>query len=125
MTDMDSLTRATLDTIERFNDAFNRHDVDAVMALMTEDCLFDDTRPVPDGTAYHGADAVRERWTAFFERSPNARFETEELAAFGDRAFTRWTYHWSRDGVAGHVRGADIFRVRDGRVAEKRSYVKG
>ena len=30
-----------------------------------------------------------------------------------------------RDGTPGHVRGVDVFRVRDGKVAEKLSYVKG
>jgi hypothetical protein len=37
----------------------------------------------------------------------------------------RWVYHWVRDGVPGHVRGVDVFLLRDGKVAEKRSYVKG
>ena len=32
-----------MDVIERFNDAFNRHDVEAVMELMTEDVVFENT----------------------------------------------------------------------------------
>jgi ketosteroid isomerase-like protein len=68
---------------------------------------------------------VRAFWEAFFQRSPQARFETEELFACGERCVVRWTYHWTRDGRPGHVRGVDVFRVRDGRVAEKLSYVKG
>lgn len=115
----------TLAIIDAFNAAFNRHDVDAIMALMTEDCLFDSTRPPPDGEALTGQAAVRIFWEAFFARSPAARFETEEAFAAGDRAVVRWVYHWERDGVPGHVRGVDLFRVRGGRVAEKRSYVKG
>lgn len=125
MSATDPVSLSTIDTIDRFNDAFNRHDVDAIMSLMTDDCLFDDTRPAPDGTAYHGADAVRDRWHALFERSPHARFETEEMIAMGEHCVVRWVYHWLREGTAGHVRGVDVFRVRDGRVAEKRSYVKG
>ena len=121
----DPIAAATLDTIERFNAAFNRHDVPAVMALMTEECVFDSTRPTPDGERLVGQDAVRGFWEAFFRRSPHARFETEEAIACGDRAVVRWVYHWVRDGVPGHVRGIDLFRVRDGRVAEKLSYVKG
>ena len=111
--------------VERFNAAFNRHDVPAIMALMTDDCVFDSTRPPPDGERVVGHDAVAGFWAAFFERSPAARFETEELFACGDRCVVRWTYHWVRDGMPGHVRGVDLFRVRDGRVAEKLSYVKG
>jgi hypothetical protein len=41
------------------------------------------------------------------------------------RATRRWSYHWNRDGNPGHVQDADVFGVRDGRVAEKLSYVKG
>ena len=115
----------TVDVVERFNAAFNRHDVDAVMALMTEDCVFDNTRPRPDGERFEGQAAVRRYWQEFFSRSPAARFETEELFAAGDRCVVRWTYHWVRDGVPGRVRGVDLFRVRDGKVAEKLSYVKG
>jgi ketosteroid isomerase-like protein len=121
----ETTTRNTLETVDRFNAAFNSRDVDAIMALMTDDCLFDDTRPVPDGTLHAGADAVRARWNAFFARSPDARFEAEEIFGCGDRCVVRWVYHWIRDGQAGHVRGVDVFRVRDGKVSEKRSYVKG
>ena len=50
----DEATRATLETIQRFNEAFNRHDVDAVMALMTPDCVFENTFPAPDGERFEG-----------------------------------------------------------------------
>jgi len=56
---------------------------------------------------------------------PQARFETEEIFAAGDRCVVWWTYHWVKEGKPGHVRGVDIFRVQDGKVAEKLSYVKG
>lgn len=117
--------QATLAAVERFNEAFNRHDVDAIMAAMTEDCVFENTRPVPDGERFEGQAAVRGQWERFFARSPQARFETEEIFAAGDRCVVRWVYHWVRDGKPGHVRGVDVFRVRDGRIAEKLSYVKG
>jgi len=111
--------------VERFNEAFNQHDVDAIMRCMTDDCVFENTRPAPDGTRLVGQDAVRRFWEEFFARSPHARFDAEELFASGDRCVVRWSYHWVRDGTSGHVRGVDLFRVRDGRVAEKLSYVKG
>jgi hypothetical protein len=56
---------------------------------------------------------------------PQARFDTEEIFAAGDRCVVRWTYSWVREGKSGHIRGVDLFRVRDGQVAEKLSYVKG
>jgi ketosteroid isomerase-like protein len=119
------MTEQTLATIHRFNDAFNRHDVDAVMGLMTDDCVFDNTRPAPDGERIVGQAAVRAFWAEFFRRSPHARFDPEEIFAAGDRCVVRWTYHWVKDGKPGHVCGVDIFRVQDGKVAEKLSYVKG
>ena len=114
-----------LEVIRLFNDAFNRHDVDAIMALMTEDCVFENTRPAPDGTRYVGQPAVRAFWQQFFFNSPQARFEFGDLFAAGDRAVVCWTYHWVKSDAAGHVRGVDVFRIRGGKVAEKLSYVKG
>jgi ketosteroid isomerase-like protein len=111
--------------VERFNEAFNRHDVDAIMALMTPDCIFENTRPTPDGERIEGQERVRAFWEQFFGRSPQARFTAEETFAAGDRCVVRWRYDWVRDGKSGHVRGVDLFRVRDGKVAEKLSYVKG
>ncbi len=123
---MDEMTAATIATVEQFNDALNRHDVDAVMALMTDDCIFENTWPAPDGERYVGQEAVRGFWEGMLSNSPTAFFTTEELFAHGDRCTTRWQYNYSNaDGSTGHIRGADIFRVRDGKVAEKFAYVKG
>ncbi|MBX2999044.1 MAG: nuclear transport factor 2 family protein [Caldilineaceae bacterium] len=112
--------------LERFNEAFNQHDIEAIMAMMTQDCLFDNTFPAPDGTRFQGQIAVRQFWLEFFQGSPQAAFETEELFFSEDRAVQRWVYRWEdADGVAGHVRGVDLFRFREGKIAEKLSYVKG
>jgi ketosteroid isomerase-like protein len=112
--------RATADAVARFGAAFDAHDVDAVMAAMTEDCVFENTAP-PDGVRYAGQADVRAAFVAFFEASADAVFETESEAYFEDQAVVCWRYDWG----AGHVRGVDLFVVRDGLVAEKRSYVKG
>jgi ketosteroid isomerase-like protein len=114
---------ATREAVERFNEAFNRHDVDAVMALMTEDCVFENTSP-PDGQRLEGQAAVRAAWEDFFRASPDARFDAEEIVVAGDRCTVCWCYHWTNGG-AGHIRGVDVLRVRDGKVAEKLAYVKG
>jgi ketosteroid isomerase-like protein len=121
----DPVSDTTREVVNRFNEAFNRHDIDAIMRCMTSDCVFENTRPAPDGTRIVGQEAVRTFWEEFFARSPQARFETEDIFAAGDRCVVQWTYHWVRDDWAGHVRGVDLFRVREGKVAEKLSYVKG
>jgi steroid delta-isomerase-like uncharacterized protein len=119
-------TESTVEVINKFNEAFNRHDVPAVMALMTEDCIFDNTYPQPDGERFEGQEAVGRFWEEFFGSSPDAVFEAEEMFAHGDRCVIRWRYNWTNtDGSRGHIRGVDVFRVRDGKVAEKLAYVKG
>ena len=116
---------ATLAAVERFNEAFNRHDVEAVMCAMTDDCVFESTSP-PSGTRFEGADGVRAAWTEFFTANPTAHFESEETIVTGDRAVVRWRYTWlDDDGLVAAVRGVDVMTVRDGRVAEKLAYVKG
>lgn len=119
-------TASTIEIINQFNDAFNRHDVQAVMALMTDDCLFENTYPSPDGEKFEGQVAVRHFWEEFFRSSPDAVFQSEEMFAHEDRCVIRWTYHWTNtDGCRRHVRGVDVLRVRNGKVAEKLAYVKG
>lgn len=117
---------STLTLVRRFHDAFNRHDLDAVMALTTRDCVFENTFPPPDGARYEGQAAVRAAFAEFFDGSPYAWFEVEESFALGDRAVVRWTYYWTeaRSGD-NHVRGVDLFRVDGGKIAAKLSYVKG
>ena len=104
-----------------FNEAFNRHDVAGMMRLMSEDCLFENTHPAPDGTVYSGREAVTRFWQDFFRDSPHAQIEIEEIFGFGNRCIMRWKYNWGD----GYVRGVDIFEVKDGYICKKLSYVKG
>jgi ketosteroid isomerase-like protein len=121
----DELTDTTLATVRAFHEAFNAHDVTGIMALMSDDCVFENTYPPPDGERFVGQVAVRACWQTLFEQSPQAHFAVEELWACGERALLRWNYRWGGDGAQGHVRGVDVFLVRAGKVAEKLSYVKG
>lgn len=106
--------------LARFNDAWGAHDLDATLALCTDDVVFESTGPAPDGERHQGRDAVRAAWKPIFDDA-DAHFSAEDAFAAGDRYVQRWRYDWS----GGHVRGVDVFRVRDGKVAEKISYVKG
>ncbi len=106
--------------VERFGAAWAAHDLEAALAMLTPDCVFDATGPAPDGVASKGPSEIRAAWQAIFDDT-GSRFETEETFGAGDRVVQRWRYDWG----SGHVRGVDVFRVRDGKVAEKLSYVKG
>jgi ketosteroid isomerase-like protein len=112
--------------VNGFNDAFNRKDVDGIMAAMTEDCVFESTSPAPNGTRFQGQAAVRALWEDFFKSSPGSSFETEDMFVAEDKCTIRWRYRRVESGgKKGEIRGVDIFTVRDGNVAEKMAYVKG
>ena len=122
MSKIESATRIVL----AFNEAFNRHDVGGMMELMSEDCVFENTAPAPDGTVYKGKEAIIQFWQDFFRESPQAHIEIEEVFGMGFRCVMRWRYDWvDAAGEKGHVRGVDIFRLKDGLISEKLSYVKG
>jgi ketosteroid isomerase-like protein len=106
--------------VERFNRAFDAKNIEAIMKAMTPDCVFEDIS-APDGERHVGAASVRAAWEELFAASPDAVFTTEEMPAAADHVVVRWRYRF----VGGHIRGVDLFTVRDGLVAEKRAYVKG
>lgn len=109
-----------LAVIDAFGAAWSAHELDRAIELVTDDCVFDATGPAPDGTRCVGKAAIRQAWRPIFE-DRSSRFDAEDTFVAGDRVVQRWRYSW--DG--GHVRGVDLFRVRDDKVAEKLSYVKG
>jgi ketosteroid isomerase-like protein len=111
--------------INNFNDAFNRHDADALAAFLTDDTVFEDTSPAPDGRRIDGKAAVVDFWRAWFARNSDAHFDAEEVIVSGNRAVVLWVYRKMRDGQPWHIRGVDIFTVHNGKVAAKLAYVKG
>jgi ketosteroid isomerase-like protein len=116
----------TAAALTAFSSAFGSGDVDAIMALMTDDVVFESTGPAPDGLRRTGAAEVRAVWVELFEGTGDASFTEEESFASGDRGVLRWRFTWTEaDGTPGHVRGVDLLTFRDGLVAEKLSYVKG
>ena len=119
---METATRVVL----AFNEAFNRHDVAGMMALMSEQVVFENTAPAPDGSRYEGKPAVTHFWQEFFRQSPGAHIKIEELFGMGFRCVALWRYDWEDAvGHKGYVRGADIIQVKEGLICEKLSYNKG
>ncbi len=106
--------------VDRLNDAWNAHDLDAALSLLSDDCVFEATSPAPDGSRHVGAGAIREAWAPIFA-DRHARFTTEATLATDDRVVQQWTYDWGD----GHVRGIDVIHVEHGKVTAKLSYVKG
>lgn len=114
----------------RFNNALNAADVDGMMRCMTDDCVFENTDPPPDGERFEGQAAVCAFWKEFFLGSSRAQIIVEDIFALGStqeqRCVMLWRYQWiDAQGKPGHIRGVDVYLVRDGLIAEKLSYVKG
>jgi ketosteroid isomerase-like protein len=109
-----------------FNDALNRGDLPGMLECLSEDTVFENTSPAPDGERYVGRAAVAAFWGEFLRAAERVHIEVEEVFALGDRCVMRWRYEWrGQDGGPGHVRGVDLYRVRGGLIVEKLSYVKG
>lgn len=109
----------TEEVVRRFNAAWGAHNLAAALALISDDCVFESTSP-PDGQRHAGPAAIRAAWQPIFDDQAS-RFTVEDSFAAGSHVVQRWRYDW--DG--GHIRGVDIFAVRDGLVTEKIAYVKG
>ena len=115
-----------LKLLDAFAAAWNRHDVDALMACMTDDCVFEAAAGKEvAGTRSVGRDAVRRAYAAVFETYPDARWNQPRHFVAGDRAVSEWTFTGStREGAKVEVNGCDIFTLRGGKIAVKNSYRK-
>lgn len=117
---------ATLKMLDEFAAAWNRHDIDGLMACMTRDCVFEAAagREVA-GTRHVGFDAVRKAYLAVFDTYPDGRWNNPRHFVAGNRAVTEWTFTGTtRDGARVEVNGCDLFTLRDGKIALKNSYRK-
>ena len=116
----------TVEMLDAFADAWNRHDADALMTFMSDDCVFESsTGPDKCGTRYAGRDAVRagfvEVWTTF----PDAHWGNAQHFVHGDRGVSEWTFTGTRtDGAYVEVHGCDLFIFRRGKIALKNSFRK-
>ncbi|MBK9134527.1 MAG: nuclear transport factor 2 family protein [Betaproteobacteria bacterium] len=112
--------------LQSFADAFNRHDADALMAFMTEDCVFEASAgPEVCGARHVGAAAVRaafvDVWTVF----PDAQWRHARHFVAGERGVSEWVFSGTRsDGTRVEVHGCDLFTFSGGQIALKNSYRK-
>ena len=106
--------------------AFDRHDLDGILAQFTDDAVFEGPRgPDPWGTRVAGKDAIREAFAARFSGIPDVQYRQDEHFVDGDRGASEWTL--SGTTAAGEridVRGCDLWTFRDGRVVKKDSFWK-
>lgn len=118
--------QVTLQFLDRFADAWNRHDAEAIVSMMTPDCLmYLSAGPESDGRRLAGREAVRAATVEAFKALPDAQWVGAKHFIAGDRGVTQWTFTATRpDGTKIESIGCDVFMFRDGLIAVKDSYRK-
>ena len=121
-----AIPEVTTEFLEAFADAWNRHDVDALMTFMTEDCVFESSAgPDVCGTRYVGRPAVRAAFAEVWAIFPDARWANARHFVHGDRGVSEWTFTGTRaDGSRVEVHGCDLFTLQAGKILLKNSYRK-
>ncbi|SRR5678816_519127 len=116
----------TEDFLQSFVDAFNAHDIKAIMSHMTDDCMFEASAgPDADGEKFTGQDHVKKAFENVFATFPNAHWGSPQHFISGDRGFTEWVFTGTKtDGTKVEVTGCDLFTFRDGKIRIKNSYRK-
>jgi ketosteroid isomerase-like protein len=116
----------TVQLLEAFSDAWNRHDPNALMSFMTPDCVFESSAgPDVCGTRHQGAEAVRAAYEQVWTSFPDAHWDNARHFVCGDRGVSEWTFTGTGDdGTRVEVHGCDLLTFRDGKIALKDSYRK-
>jgi ketosteroid isomerase-like protein len=112
--------------LEAITTAFDRHDLDGIMAHFADDAVFEGPRGTePWGTRLVGLEAIREGFAARFSGIPDIRYQGDAHFVDGDRGASEWTLSGTTmDGQRVEVRGCDLWTFRDGMVVKKDSYWK-
>ncbi len=126
MSELLTETRLTPADLAATFDAFNRHDIDAVMTHFADDCVFYTVAGAEaHGTKIEGRDAIASAFEAVWQAMPDAHWDHHSHFVAGDRAVSEWTFSGTdRDGMRIEAEGADLFTVRDGKLVVKQALRK-
>jgi len=116
----------TVETLKAFLEAFNRHDLDAIMGFFAEDCSMDMPRgPHLYGRRLTGRVQIREGCSSRFAGLPDAHYGDDRHWVIGNMGFSEWTLTGTTpSGERIEVRGTDHIEFRDGKILRKDSYWK-
>jgi len=121
MAKVESAVRIALD----FYDCFNQHDPERMMSLLSEDCVYEHTSPIPDGTLYLGRENLSVFWKDYFQNTQASHIEIEDIFGLGLRSVVRWKLTWiETDGKSNHLRGVSLFQVENGLIRKIYAYSK-
>ena len=116
----------TKEFLKSFADAFNAHDITAIMSHMTNDCVFEASAgPDFDGEKFVGQEQVKKAFEDVFATFPDAHWGNARHVISGNRGFSEWVFAGTKpDGTKVEVTGVDLFTFTDGKIAIKNSYRK-
>jgi ketosteroid isomerase-like protein len=117
---------ATVAMLEAFSSAWNRHDIDALMGFMADDCVFQ-TAGGPDacGARHVGKPAVRQAFASAWEAVKDAQWTKGQHFVHGDFGVSQWTFTGTAaDGSRIESDGVDLFTFRDGKIVLKNVFRK-
>ncbi len=119
-------TTVTVDVLQQFLNAFNRHDLDAIMGFFAEECVLETPRgPDPWGRRYVGREEVRAGLAGRFAGIPDVHYGEDHHWVSGDRGVSTWLLTGTTTtGQRLAVRGCDLLEFDGGRVIRKDSYWK-
>ena len=102
--------------IQRYFDAFNRHDLGGVLACFQQDAII----VCSDGSRYDGLDAVRSLYAEQFAITPDGRCHLRSVAAADGKADAESLFEGTRarDGRPIRAVGLERFTFLDGRIKE-------
>lgn len=112
--------------LHAFAAAWNRHDVDAVMSMMTADCVFAASAgDAVNGERHEGQSAVRAAFASVLAQYPDAHWGGARHFVVGDRGVSEWTFTGTgREGGRIEVNGCDLFTFQGGKIVIKNSFRK-
>ena len=114
------------ETLKQILEAFNQHDLDAIMDFFAEDCIMEMPRgPHSWGSRFVGKEQVRAGLAGRFSGIPNVHYGDDAHWMCGDHGVSEWLLTGTTaSGVQLSVRGCDLWQFRDGKVVRKDSYWK-
>jgi hypothetical protein len=111
------------DTIRRYFEALNKHDLEGVIAYFHPEPVV-----VDSGSRRHeGVDAVRRLYRFQFSLAADGRYDLQSLVGYNGRGMAESLFHGTldRDGTVIKALGAEVFEFVDERIKEIRDHHRG
>jgi ketosteroid isomerase-like protein len=111
--------------VEQFDEAWQRADIEGLMALVADDCVYGASVGPGPGTEYVGKAEVRRGFLEMLAHDDGGEAKGRLVMADEVRALMLWSVsHATPTGAVVDVRGCDVFELRDGLIHRKDAFRK-